>query len=1376
MLKSGFLRAAFFLSAVFSTTSGTAANELEDLLRLGVGIMNQSSQQSGAGTSPAPRASAPSTPSAPRAQWNEQVYEIQRLLNTLGYDAGPTDGEMGPRTKNAIMTYQRNSGLPVTGVPDQLLLDRLSATVQGGFAAAPQAGGAGENVPQFQILNGFDLPSGDYRSGMTDPALRGITMNDCLAICLGDSQCRAFTFNQPLSTCNLKNTQPIPSQYFGAISGLKKQPASVGSAGGQAVAGTQAPAPVPDTAAVAPKLPNFLTTTEAGSSNSATSGEPRASGSYRDYVMMVLKADLAAYLNFAEYYAVQLKLLEGNEPECDRAYKILYGGDAFAVKDYFVSEGNSLRAMEAEIRKTRGPYRFDFTGEYSLGYYDFDRGGFPVSISRGAIDFSVSGEAEIPRGAPLPNSCTVAGYENYQEAQQFYGASARREGLVAINPYVAFEGVAQASFLPMDEASARAFGGTGFQTVKIRTTLDISERPQGRGALPGRVVSMVFLHPETEAVLAVIDVAAQSATDNQIVTDGPIPWTHDLTADVVARDVLEPIEPSALFTALTQYFGTRAQEIAGGNVPEGVPLPIEAMRGKVAEEIVAANQEALRQELIREVRTLPIEVYVSGVVARYYDPATAKLTTGNLIRKEGPSDDGFVFYTPNNRELFSHDWAMARTFKGTVLALAGLSSGLTLKLDRDLELEPFTVSVEEAVRRGLVGSSPNAQDELTMRIEFSILGSEPAPFGQPMVRANLRRVVFKWSSDGQVLGDFDFSDQPTYAEEVAANAPKSAAQLAVQPIPENSPMTAEVADLLQTKFLPDTVDDRHMKRMMLNRWMYEVQYGAQEQDRSWGRFYVDRDQPFEEVNFDALLPSFKEWTVARAQSVPTRLTVDVPLNAGVPTFYNWGGFDGGQLALTCNSHNINSWAGGAGTERAVKATAICGFLEKAWSVPDQYLFLKDSSFQGGVENAGGRGPRGYCGNDFYCRDMAWAKEQAGTAQKSSTGQTQPNADIIAVDKLPAIDVLEFRGVDNAVVRFDLEVTGAEMLDTWPDTAWRAALLAVKPISESVGMGISGLPQDDTPVKALVDSVQFTAVVHGAQIVNTRTGEVLKTLDLAPIPQLPLEMLGTTEPAAAVGGQYDVLGLSLGLPFEDAEALIRSHMEVTSVLVADRATQMNALAGKPAPYSSGKIFAADGDRELIAIFDEPPAAGDKVVALWRRLLVPAGTVDAASLKAQLVQKYGEPVASSAGTSDNQIYFIWSNYPPANGCGEFSEEHQTDKWTAHDGGGYSTEYLERRYFPTPFGHEFGGVLRTLERYARDEAISILETEFAQGCNPFLSVRLRTANHNSLDGTSAEIVFMMEDGKNYGRHYLDSLLAGPQPGGAVEGGAATGNVIKF
>jgi peptidoglycan hydrolase-like protein with peptidoglycan-binding domain len=72
----------------------------------------------------------------------EQIREMQNLLNDQGFNAGPADGFMGPRTRVSISQFQESEGLTATGNPDQETLRALSpsAEKQEFFGLSPEFG------------------------------------------------------------------------------------------------------------------------------------------------------------------------------------------------------------------------------------------------------------------------------------------------------------------------------------------------------------------------------------------------------------------------------------------------------------------------------------------------------------------------------------------------------------------------------------------------------------------------------------------------------------------------------------------------------------------------------------------------------------------------------------------------------------------------------------------------------------------------------------------------------------------------------------------------------------------------------------------------------------------------------------------------------------------------------------------------------------------------------------------------------------------------------------------------------------------------------------------------------------------------------------
>ena len=68
----------------------------------------------------APEPAAPST--APMSG-----KELQEVLTALGYKPGRIDGKPGPRTREALKQFQKDAGLPPTGVLDTETTQRLRA-------------------------------------------------------------------------------------------------------------------------------------------------------------------------------------------------------------------------------------------------------------------------------------------------------------------------------------------------------------------------------------------------------------------------------------------------------------------------------------------------------------------------------------------------------------------------------------------------------------------------------------------------------------------------------------------------------------------------------------------------------------------------------------------------------------------------------------------------------------------------------------------------------------------------------------------------------------------------------------------------------------------------------------------------------------------------------------------------------------------------------------------------------------------------------------------------------------------------------------------------------------------------------------------------
>jgi hypothetical protein len=146
------------------------------------------------------------------------------------------------------------------------------------------------------------------------------------------------------------------------------------------------------------------------------------------------------------------------------------------------------------------------------------------------------------------------------------------------------------------------------------------------------------------------------------------------------------------------------------------------------------------------------------------------------------------------------------------------------------------------------------------------------------------------------------------------------------------------------------------------------------------------------------------------------------------------------------------------------------------------------------------------------------------------------------------------------------------------------------------------------------------------------------------PESRRKLRETPEPGAAAPvyeGPYgpDMVGIKLGMSFEEAERAVRDHMKIGRVLV----TGKPGSGEPPGTASSGKLFISEDQSELIAIMDEPLGAAGTVTAAWRQLYEPP-TATMEFVTNRLKEKYGEPLYSG---NDGDVLF-WGTAANSRRC--------------------------------------------------------------------------------------------------------------------------------
>ena len=79
-------------------------------------------------TAAKPKQQQPVAPKQPTPLPDKLVQDIQTALNQRGFNAGPADGVIGPRTQAAIRQAQKILGLTVDGLPSQALLAAVTSS------------------------------------------------------------------------------------------------------------------------------------------------------------------------------------------------------------------------------------------------------------------------------------------------------------------------------------------------------------------------------------------------------------------------------------------------------------------------------------------------------------------------------------------------------------------------------------------------------------------------------------------------------------------------------------------------------------------------------------------------------------------------------------------------------------------------------------------------------------------------------------------------------------------------------------------------------------------------------------------------------------------------------------------------------------------------------------------------------------------------------------------------------------------------------------------------------------------------------------------------------------------------------------------------
>jgi len=87
-------------------------------------IKNEIATEKGSASSPKKEIETKKSSASPKTV---NILKIQKQLTSLNYNPGPADGIMGSKTRNAIIKFQKDNGIPADGKLDAITLDKLTA-------------------------------------------------------------------------------------------------------------------------------------------------------------------------------------------------------------------------------------------------------------------------------------------------------------------------------------------------------------------------------------------------------------------------------------------------------------------------------------------------------------------------------------------------------------------------------------------------------------------------------------------------------------------------------------------------------------------------------------------------------------------------------------------------------------------------------------------------------------------------------------------------------------------------------------------------------------------------------------------------------------------------------------------------------------------------------------------------------------------------------------------------------------------------------------------------------------------------------------------------------------------------------------------------
>lgn len=561
----------------------------------------------------------------------------------------------------------------------------------------------------------------------------------------------------------------------------------------------------------------------------------------------------------------------------------------------------------------------------------------------------------------------------------------------------------------------------------------------------------------------------------------------------------------------------------------------------------------------------------------------------------------------------------------------------------------------------------------------------------------MKLVVF----DGEKMREFALSAGASSSRPKQVVKKPTGEDLVADPQTNALPFNAMMADLLLVRTFGSALGDDDYKRMAMARWHYENSLQQPGAKPMGGRFFEFGQPKPSGSEIVRLASEYREWAMSLAAQMPNRFSfsnVHLPMHTIGPVHFGGRILDGMQqdnVVRSCGTTlqgHINQ--GKLRQDQLDSHRNICTYLQQAatysrdyaiYGEPD-YLDLSyrkrqagGSSFLKRYSVHGTVGFRGACQKlsrrDAYCIGMHNALQSPEFASSAFVLD-----DVYIMDKIvqnSAVIQANVKAANDKVrslnTRLIFEVGDIELQEKLQDPYFKSSAIKAHEAMIEQGFLQKNRAANWSQINANPPSAyRFELRVKAVEMYDRKSGRTLYSVplsDIGPEPDIDLlkalEMKLVQPPLEASGP--DIVGLRLGMSFEEADKVIRAHMDVGTVKHADRKWNVDIAFGELQPFSSGRLYESKDGKETIVLVDEAPSATGTVLGVTRTLILDKDKIAPASLARSLRKKYGDPVKSDNGYlfwgEDNNNCLVGFEWSSNKGGIWRNEDGSQDDWSYH-----------------------------------------------------------------------------------------------------------------